>query len=392
VIADGAVGSHHCIVRPSRSLSAGRLGPALAWLALSAGALALGLYVRRPPLTGPGGAPMYPRVPPPPADLPDVLERLGVGSVTWFAAAIALPLLVWGARRVDVARLGWRRAIALSGVVFVSLVVLTGLAEYAVTYRGASSRPGVPSYLSSTARVDLLAWLAVAGLVVAVEARRRAAHAALERERLRAQVAEQQLVALTGQLQPHFLFNTLQGISTLIHRDADAADEMLNQLSDLLRDLLRHRDSALVPLGDEVRRTRTYLDIARHRFGDRLDYEIAVPAALHDATVPLFILQPLVENALSHGIGGRMRGGRIVLSATRADGRLTVEIADDGAGLAGGAPLTERVGLTNTRQRLHAAFGDDQRLTLEPRQSGGTIARLDLPYRTLPLARAAARA
>jgi LytS/YehU family sensor histidine kinase len=98
-----------------------------------------------------------------------------------------------------------------------------------------------------------------------------------------------------------------------------------------------------------------------------------------------------VENALSHGIGGRMRGGRIVLSATRADGRLTVEIADDGAGLAGGAPLTERVGLTNTRQRLHAAFGDDQRLTLEPRESGGTIARLELPYRTLPLAGASAR-
>jgi LytS/YehU family sensor histidine kinase len=335
---------------------------------------------------------MYPRVPPPPADLPDVLERLGVGSVTWFAAAIALPLLVWGARRADVARLGWRRAIALSSVVLVSLAVLTGLAEYVVTYRGASSRPGVASFLASAARVDLLAWLAVAGLVVAVEARRRAAHDALERERLRAQVAEQQLIALTGQLQPHFLFNTLQGISTLIHRDADAADEMLNQLSDLLRDLLRHRDSALVPLGDEVRRTSTYLDIARHRFGDRLAYEIDVPVALHDATVPLFILQPLVENALSHGIGGRMRGGRITLSATRVDGRLQVEIADDGAGLAGGAAPTERVGLTNTRQRLHAAFGDDQRLTLEPRPTGGAVARLDLPYRTLSLARASARA
>jgi LytS/YehU family sensor histidine kinase len=309
----------------------------------------------------------------------------------WYAAAIALPLLVLGARRLDVARLGWRRVVALTAVMLATLVVLTGLSEYLVTYRGAPSRPTLASFIAVAARVDLLAWLTVAGIVVAVEARRRAASATLERERLRAQIAEQQLIALTGQLQPHFLFNTLQGISTLIHRDPVAADEMLNQLSDLLRDLLRHRDSVLVPLGDEMRRARTYLDIARHRFGERLAYDVDVPDVLHDAAVPLFILQPLVENALAHGIGGRMRGGRISLSATRSGDRLRVEVADDGAGLAAGVPPTERIGLTNTRQRLCAAFGDDQRLTLEPRAGGGAVARLDLPYRPAPLARAGAQ-
>jgi two-component system LytT family sensor kinase len=97
--------------------------------------------------------------------------------------------------------------------------------------------------------------------------------------------------------------------------------------------------------------------------------------------VPLFILQPLLENALAHGIGGRLEGGRVTLAARRSEDRLCVEIADDGAGLAAGARPTERIGLTNTRQRLRAAFGDDQRLTLEPRAEGGTVVRLDLPYR-----------
>jgi LytS/YehU family sensor histidine kinase len=178
---------------------------------------------------------------------------------------------------------------------------------------------------------------------------------------------------------PHFLFNTLQSISTLIHRDADAADEMLAKLSDLLRDLLRHRDSVLVPLGDEIRYAQTYLEIAKLRFGDRLVFSVDVPPQLFELEVPLFILQPLVENALAHGVGGRMRGGRVALRAWRRDGIMTLEVADDGAGLS--AAAKDGVGLSNTRERLRASFGDEQRLSIESPAEGGVVARIEIPAR-----------
>jgi LytS/YehU family sensor histidine kinase len=254
--------------------------------------------------------------------------------------------------------------------------------QYLVVYGGAPVRPPFASFLPEGVRQNVLPWIAATGIVAAVEARRRAQQSALERERLRAQVAEQRLIALTGQLHPHFLFNTLQSISTLIHRDKDAADEMLAKLSDLLRDLLRHRDSALVSLGDEVRYARTYLEIAKVRFGDRLSFALEVPQELLECQVPLFILQPLVENALAHGVGGRMRGGRITLRASRRDETLSLEVADDGAGLPS-APR-DGLGLSNTRERLRASFGDEQRFTIESPATGGVVARIEIPARAHP--------
>jgi LytS/YehU family sensor histidine kinase len=217
--------------------------------------------------------------------------------------------------------------------------------------------------------------------VTAFEARRRANQARLDRERLRAKVAEQRVIALTGQLHPHFLFNTLQGISTLIHRDPEAADEMLAKLSDLLRDLLRHRDHVLVPLGDELRYARTYLEISHLRFGDRLQFRIESAPAIERASVPLFILQPLVENALAHGIGGRTRGGSVVVKAARDGDRLRLEVADDGAGLSTSVTRRDGIGLSNTRERLRASFGDDQRFTLDGAPDGGAVARIEIPFR-----------
>jgi hypothetical protein len=181
-------------------------------------------------------------------------------------------------------------------------VALTGVLHYLVTY-GSSGGPPVTAYVPVALRQNLLPWTALVGLVAAVEARRRYVQARIEREHLRAQVAEQRLVALTGQLHPHFLFNTLQGISTLIHRDPNAADEMLGKLADLLREVLRHREHVLVPLGDEIRYARMLLEIAQRRFADRLSVSVTVPNETLDASVPLFILQPLIENALAHGIG-----------------------------------------------------------------------------------------
>ena len=324
-----------------------------------------------------------PRLPGPAPDFRTLLYLLGVGSVIWYAAALAFPLMLFGARRIDAERQGRARAIGVSAAAVCSLIVVTSVLQYVLLYRDAppSMSPSLGAYLPQALRINVLPWIAIAGIVGAIEARRRAVHAALDRERLRAQIAEQRLIALTGQLHPHFLFNTLQGISTLIHRDPNAADEMLAKLSDLLRDLLRHRDQALVPLGDELRYARTYLEIAQLRFADRLQFRIDVAPALDQASVPLFILQPLVENALAHGIGGRARGGRVTVRADRDGDRLKLEVSDDGAGLTTSATRREGIGLSNTRERLRASFDDDHRFSLEPATGGGAIARIDIPFR-----------
>ena len=324
---------------------------------------------------------MLPRLPGPAPDLPTLLYQLGVGSVIWYAVVLAFPLLLLGARRVDAERQGRARAIAVSAGAVCALIVATSVLQYFLLYREAPMRPGFGAYLPQALRINVLPWVALAGIVGAIEARRRAVHAALDRERLRAQIAEQRLIALTGQLHPHFLFNTLQGISTLIHRDPNAADEMLAKLSDLLRDLLRHRDHALVPLADELRYARTYLEIAQLRFADRLQFEIDVAPALDQASVPLFILQPLVENALAHGIGGRASGGRVTVKAARDGDRLTLEVADNGGGLTTSAVMREGIGLSNTRERLRASFDGDHRFSLDPAVGGGAVARIDIPFR-----------
>lgn len=322
-----------------------------------------------------------PRLPGPAPNFRTLLFMLGVGSIVWYAAAISLPFLLFVARRIDVERQGRARAIGISSAIVLAMIAITSVIQYVTIYRGSPMRPGFSAYAPQAVRQNFLPWIALAGIVAVVEARRRAVHVALDRERLRAKVAEQRLIALTGQLHPHFLFNTLQGISTLIHRDPEAADEMLAKLSDLLRDLLRHREHVLVPLADEVRYARTYLEIAQLRFADRLQFQIDVASGSEQASVPLFILQPLVENALAHGIGGRTRGGCVRVTARRDGERLHLDVADDGAGLTTSTTRREGIGLSNTRERLRASFGDDQRFSLDSGGESGTVARIDIPYR-----------
>lgn len=321
---------------------------------------------------------MLPRVPGPPPDIGTLLFQLGVGSVIWYASIVALPLLVLVARRIDIDQLGRLRTVALALAVVTFGTLVSQVIDFRVTY--GDNAPPFSAWVFASLRQHLTAWLAVTGIAAAIEWRRRAAAAALEHERLRAQVAEQRLIALTGQLHPHFLFNTLQGISTLMHRDVDAADEMLAQLSDLLRDLLRHRDRLLVPLAEELRFARTYLELSQRRFPDRLTFGIDAAPDVLTLEVPLFILQPLLENAITHGAGGQIAGGSIAVLARRAGDALVLEVTDDGAGLKSGV-LQDGVGLSNTRERLRATYGGASRFALAPRQPGGVVARVEIPAR-----------
>jgi two-component sensor histidine kinase len=371
------------LAAPRRTGPPAWVQPVTLWLIVIIALVAIGQYAEPPAVPrGPGGRNALPRVPGPAPDFRTLLYLLGVGSLIWYAVVVAFPLLVVGARYIDAERLGRGRAIAISAGIVATLIVITSVTQYFLIYGGVSMRPSFGAYAPQAIRLNVLPWVALTGLVAGIEARRRAVQATVDRERLRAQIAEQRLIALTGQLHPHFLFNTLQGISTLIHRDPDAADEMLAKLSDLLRDLLQRRDQAMVPLSDELRYARTYLEIAQLRFAERLEFEIDVDPSLDQASVPLFILQPLVENALAHGIGQRAEGGRVTVTAQRDGNRLRLAVADDGAGLTTSATMREGIGLGNTRERLRATYGPDHRFSLESRPDGGAIARMDVPYRS----------
>jgi signal transduction histidine kinase len=364
-----------------QAIDRARLLPVVLWAAVITGAILLGLAVAPDEPAMPGGARPRMRIAPPPADIQALLHQSGVGSVTWYAVVVALPFMVLAARRLGASEIGRAGVIAIVSAAGIVLVAATSIADYAWSYGSAAAGPPVSAWIAQSLRQHVLPWTVVIVGVAAWEARRRAVQASVERERLRAEVAEQRLIALAGQLRPHFLFNALQAVSTLIHRDPAAADETLTKLSDLLRDVLQHRDSAFVRLEDEVRYARTWLEIAKVRFADRLQFEIDVPAELNDLQVPLFILQPLVENALAHGIGGTIEGGRVTVRGRRAGSRLVLEVIDDGAGLPDAARLRTGIGLANTRERLQASFGPDQALALERGAAKGAVARVEFPAR-----------
>jgi LytS/YehU family sensor histidine kinase len=210
---------------------------------------------------------------------------------------------------------------------------------------------------------------------------------AQERERtalqLRQRLSQAQLEALKSQLQPHFLFNALNGVATLMHWDASAADEMLTQLADLLRETLRHPGSHEVTLTEELALLDRYLGVVRVRFHDRLTVHSDIDPTVGDALVPHFLLQPLVENALEHGIAQRPGPGCVEIRAQRDGDRLRITVVDDGPGLTtdGNGGNGCGVGLTNARARLHELYGADQALTLEAVSlAGGARATITLPY------------
>jgi signal transduction histidine kinase len=199
-------------------------------------------------------------------------------------------------------------------------------------------------------------------------------------EALEAQLTEARLKALRMQLNPHFLFNTLHAVSTLVDRDPAGVRRMIARLSELLRHVLDEEAPQEVPLSQELEFLDDYFEIQSIRFQGRLDTEVDVPSDLYDAQVPNLILQPIVENAIKHG-ASQVRGvGRIEVRGRRADDMLELTVMDNGPGL----PDTQEdgLGLRNVRARLEGLYGDDQSLRMDTAPDGGTRARLALPYHT----------
>ena len=203
----------------------------------------------------------------------------------------------------------------------------------------------------------------------------------LHTSRLQAQLVEAQLHALKMQLHPHFLFNTLHAISTLVHKDAGAAERMIARLSDFLRLALDNAGTQEVTLKQEIEFLQKYLEIEQIRFEDRLQVDMQIAAEALEVMVPNLILQPLVENAIRHGIANRSQAGELSMSAHLQNGSLRVRICDNGPGLTTGrhSAVREGVGIANTKKRLHSLYGSRAQLSLQNRPSGGLEVVLIIP-------------
>lgn len=236
--------------------------------------------------------------------------------------------------------------------------------------------------LLSRLYLDLLTYAATLGGVYAIDYHDKFREREVRASRLETALARARVDALRMQLNPHFLFNALNAVAAQVRADrGPAAVTMLGGLGDLLRYALDIGEEPVVPLWRELAFLDRYLDIERVRFADRLTVEVDVPEDLRDALVPPLLLQPLVENAVRHGIAPREAPGRIDVAARRVDGRLVLVVRDDGLGLGKGADApSSGVGLANARERLSELYGDRGRLDVAPREKGGVEVVVEIPW------------
>jgi two-component system LytT family sensor kinase len=308
----------------------------------------------------------------------------------WYVfGVLALPA-AWLASRFSLAGPHWQLRVAVNvvaGAVFSLLWILarSALAQVLSPLRGAEKPFGeVLRYvLVATLFFNMLVyWVVVTGVHALAYYR-----SFRERERrvleLESRLTSARLQALQMQLNPHFLFNALAGIGTLMYRDVDAADTMLVRLAELLRHALDRSQQQTVPLREELAFLDRYLDLELMRFSDRLSVQREIDPGTLELPVPNLILQPLVENAIKHGLEPEARPGRITLRAYRLDaGRLRLEVEDDGRGLPAGKTSRVGIGTGNCEARLKQLYGSAGRFELAPAPGRGVRAVVEIPVWT----------
>jgi two-component system LytT family sensor kinase len=307
--------------------------------------------------------------------------ELAEAAADFLVWAALTPFVFWLAGRVPFGSRALFVHVPASLAVSLAQVALHTLADRALVHGDLSAAMYAEGFTVLFARTYHFGLLVYWTLVVARWAVEHYKNQQLRASRLEAEVARAQLDALKMQLHPHFLFNTLNAISALMHRDVAAADRMLARLSELLRLALDAGSAEEVPLSRELEFLEKYLEIEKVRFGDRLSVDVSVAAEALEARVPNLLLQPLVENAVRHGVSKRREGGRVEIRAARQDGFLELSVSDDGAGLPEGGP-DERIGLSNTRRRLEQLYGRRHRFELRNRPGGGLEASIAIPFRS----------
>jgi hypothetical protein len=303
-------------------------------------------------------------------------------ALTW---ALLTPLIVLLVDRLPFESLRRPRNVAVAIAATLGITALKLVIDTATTPLLA---PWVPERGYALARRIVIArthfilvttWV-IAAVAYCVRYYQRDRERELRTTQLEARLAEAQLQVLRMQLHPHFLFNALNTISALMHKDVDAAERMLARLADLLRLALASSGAQEVPLKEELAFLQRYLEIEQIRFRDRLHIDIDAEGEVLDALVPNLILQPLVENAIRHGLAQRLERGTIRISAHREGAGLELAVEDDGPGL---ASFTDRegIGLGNTRARLAQLFGAAHRFSLESAPGGGLAVRMTIPLK-----------
>ena len=243
---------------------------------------------------------------------------------------------------------------------------------------------GTPRNVVISGMFSLVFSVLIGGVIYAYHFYHDAVARARAVEAMRVELAQAELRALRAQVNPHFLFNTLNTIAALIPLDPPAAEDTTARLAEVFRYALRSSDRELAPFGDELAFLRSYLEIERTRFGARLRIEESIEPGLEAVLVPSLLLQPVVENAVRHGIAPRPEGGTVRLTARREGGNLVVEVADDGPGLDPDAePAGTGFGLHSVRERMRAG-GQADGLTIDTAPGRGTRVRVSMPLETHP--------
>lgn len=229
----------------------------------------------------------------------------------------------------------------------------------------------------------LILYAAIVAIGYVLDSRQRLARQEIETARINELLTRAQLDALRRQIEPHFLFNTLNGIAALVREErSDAAIRMLTKLSDVLRRVVEGSAKHEVPLGEEIEFLQKYLEIQKVRFAERLRLSVNVPEELLDAQVPSLLLQPIVENSIKHGVAKSALGGAIRIGAFRSDGMLTLSVYNDGPSLlADSESLQISTGISNLRTRLSSLYGNAFSLTMQNKEPSGVEVSVSFPFR-----------
>jgi two-component system, LytTR family, sensor kinase len=334
-------------------------------------------------------------------------QALRFGASFWALWLLFLPAVAWLAFRFPIERRRLLRNVGLHLLVCLLVVVTNRATSRAVAWLSPSpqrseapgrspdsktARLGPPAafgvFLGLRAALDVLVYWALVGVCQAITNFR----SSQERERraaeLEARLTSAKLQALRMQINPHFLFNTLNSIAALVYVNPRAADEMLGDLSELLRRSLDSMEEQEIPLAQELEFIGGYISIEQKRFGERLRVEQSVPDELRKALVPALILQPLVENAIRHGIEPRRGPGLISIEAKQEDKQLHLIVRDNGRGLPGAdlnGSVRPGIGIANTQARLQGLYGSDHSFSFGKAEPEGCRVDIRLPFHLEPV-------
>jgi two-component system, LytTR family, sensor kinase len=301
----------------------------------------------------------------------------------WYLFALLSIPAIWVAQRLPVGRTNWLpRGLLHLAMSLLFSITWTALRVMVGQWQSGAAGDAVrfEFLLGKTFHFNLLIYWVIVSVAHAFDYYRKSHEHELNAVELQRRLTQARLQTLQMQLNPHFLFNTLHAISSLMHKDVEAADRMIVRLSDLLRYALDSTEAHEVPLKAELDFLDRYLEIEQTRFGERLTIGKEIDPDTLGAQVPNLVLQPLVENAIRHGIERQAKPGKIELRARRKQGMLHLQVCDNGAGIQSHSQR-EGIGLTNTRARLQQLYGEAQSLELSNAADGGVIVSVTIPFR-----------